>query len=365
MTLAEAEHDPDRSCRSSSPSTSRAAAGRSCGTRPRATCASATSATARRRSTRSSPEYDGYSIREFLRERGFSEGAIELYGVMSFREAEHERRRGRAVARDRRPGLRGHAGDRRRHGPPAQRVLRELRRTASASARRSTRSTRTTDSVTVHFRTASGPVSRHRRLRDLHDAVLASCATSRHHAAFSRGKQRAIRELNYNAVDQDPASRCARRFWEKDDGIVGGATVTDLPIRRMDYPSHPTPTTTPRRAAGQLHVGPGRGALGRDGRARRGSSRRSRTSPRSTRRSARSSRSARPRLVRRPVRGRRLRAVRARPAERSSRPTSCAPEGRIHFAGEHCSLCHAWIQGALESGVRAAREIHEAPAPRP
>ena len=40
-----------------------------------------------------------------------------------------------------------------------------------------------------------------------------------------------------------------------------------------------------------------------------------------------------------------------------------APEGRIHFAGEHCSLYHAWIQGALESGIRAAQAIHEAPAP--
>ena len=37
------------------------------------------------------------------------------------------------------------------------------------------------------------------------------------------------------------------------------------------------------------------------------------------------------------------------------------PEGRIHFAGEHCSLYHAWIQGALESGIRAAQAIHEAP----
>ena len=36
------------------------------------------------------------------------------------------------------------------------------------------------------------------------------------------------------------------------------------------------------------------------------------------------------------------------------------PEGRIHFAGEHTSLYHAWIQGALESGIRAAKEIHEA-----
>jgi monoamine oxidase len=36
-----------------------------------------------------------------------------------------------------------------------------------------------------------------------------------------------------------------------------------------------------------------------------------------------------------------------------------APEGRVHFAGEHASLAHAWIQGAIESGLRAAREIHE------
>ena len=38
-----------------------------------------------------------------------------------------------------------------------------------------------------------------------------------------------------------------------------------------------------------------------------------------------------------------------------------APEGRIHFAGEHASLAHAWIQGAIESGLRRrstdAREV--------
>ncbi len=41
-----------------------------------------------------------------------------------------------------------------------------------------------------------------------------------------------------------------------------------------------------------------------------------------------------------------------------------APEGRIHFAGEHTSLYHAWIQGALESGIRAAREVNEAATAR-
>ena len=34
-------------------------------------------------------------------------------------------------------------------------------------------------------------------------------------------------------------------------------------------------------------------------------------------------------------------------------------EGRIHFAGEHASEYHGWMQGALVSGLRAAKEIHE------
>lgn len=38
-----------------------------------------------------------------------------------------------------------------------------------------------------------------------------------------------------------------------------------------------------------------------------------------------------------------------------------APEGRVHFAGEHASLSHAWIQGAIESGLRAALEVSRRP----
>lgn len=35
-----------------------------------------------------------------------------------------------------------------------------------------------------------------------------------------------------------------------------------------------------------------------------------------------------------------------------------APEGVIHFAGEHISDEYGWMQGALASGLRAAREVH-------
>jgi monoamine oxidase len=41
-------------------------------------------------------------------------------------------------------------------------------------------------------------------------------------------------------------------------------------------------------------------------------------------------------------------------------PVAQRPEGRIHFAGEHTSVWHGWMNGALESGNRAATEINEA-----
>jgi len=40
------------------------------------------------------------------------------------------------------------------------------------------------------------------------------------------------------------------------------------------------------------------------------------------------------------------------------------PEGRVHFAGEHISAWPYWMQGALQSGLRAAKEVHEASAAR-
>jgi monoamine oxidase len=41
-------------------------------------------------------------------------------------------------------------------------------------------------------------------------------------------------------------------------------------------------------------------------------------------------------------------------------PELAKPVGRLHFAGEHCSLLGRTMEGALESGNRAAREVHAA-----
>ncbi|MCY3713619.1 MAG: FAD-dependent oxidoreductase [Gemmatimonadetes bacterium] len=41
----------------------------------------------------------------------------------------------------------------------------------------------------------------------------------------------------------------------------------------------------------------------------------------------------------------------------SEHPELASPEGPIHFAGEHASGSRGWMQGAFESGLRAASEI--------
>jgi monoamine oxidase len=45
---------------------------------------------------------------------------------------------------------------------------------------------------------------------------------------------------------------------------------------------------------------------------------------------------------------------------RDSLQIAAAPEGRVFFAGEHTSVHRASMNGALESGVRAAAEVRKA-----
>lgn len=42
----------------------------------------------------------------------------------------------------------------------------------------------------------------------------------------------------------------------------------------------------------------------------------------------------------------------------NTNPEICKPEGRVWFAGEHASAWNGWMQGALTSGIKAAREIN-------
>ncbi|WP_067540719.1 flavin monoamine oxidase family protein [Nocardia crassostreae] len=47
----------------------------------------------------------------------------------------------------------------------------------------------------------------------------------------------------------------------------------------------------------------------------------------------------------------------------AERALAAAPQGRLFFAGEHCSTAPAWIEGAIESGQAAAADIHAAAPP--
>jgi len=218
------------------------------------------------------------------------------------------------------------------------------------------------DGVTVRFRTPTGvaEASGDYCICTLPFGVL------RHldfRPSLSIGKYRAIRELNYNPSTK-VLLQVRSRFWEN-EGVVGGATATDLPIRRMVYPSHPPPDDDPRGVLLASYT------WGQDA-ARWGA-----FSPAERVELALKDVAKIWPQIRDECEGGASYAWYGDPyavgafalfepgQEAILHADIVRPEGRVHFAGEHCSLWHAWIQGALESGVRAAREINEAPAPRP
>jgi len=96
------------------------------------------------------------------------------------------------------------------------------------------------NSVTVHYRTAAGRF----QVRGDYAICAIPFSVMREievlNTPFSREKQKAIRELSYNASTKI-LFQTRHRFWEQQDGIVGGTTVTDLGIRRICYPSFSDP----------------------------------------------------------------------------------------------------------------------------
>ena len=302
-------------------------------------------------------EYDEYSIREFLEKAGFSEGALELYGVMSFREANMNA----AVVEQ----LREIVG---RSFEDMQEIVGGLDLLPQAFYRAMPDRVRfgahvhaisqDEDSVTVHYETRSGrfSVTGDFAICAIPFSVLREIEVMGR--GFSRGKQKAIRELNYNASTKI-LLQVKRRFWEAEDGIVGGTTVTDLPIRRICYPSFSDPNED--RGVMLASYTWGQDALRWGG-----------LEPREMIEQAiEDVAKIHPTVVGDFEVGatyswysdpyaRGAFALFEPGQQTRLQADITAPEGRIHFAGEHTSLYHAWIQGALESGIRAAKEIHEA-----
>ena len=302
-------------------------------------------------------QYDQYSLYEFLKARGFSEAAIEFYAVMNFVEADMNN----AVVEVLREDLGGAYEDMQEIVGgmdllPASffaQIQGRIRFGAEVHALEQDEA-----SVTVHYKTEAG--------RYAATADYAICTipfpvlrTVEALTPFSHEKQRAIRQLNYHASSK-VLMQVRNRFWEEEDGILGGATVTDLPIRRMNYPT-PDPSSTRGVLLASYTWGQDAlqwGAMDPETRLEEALHDVAQIHPRirdefevGASHAWYSDRWARGAF-----------ALFAPEQQSSLQEAIVRPEGRIHFAGEHCSLYHAWIQGALESGIRAARELHGAPA---
>jgi monoamine oxidase len=301
--------------------------------------------------------YDQYSLYEFLRLKGFSDGAIEYYAVMNFVEADMHN----AFVEVLREDLgKAYVDMQEIVGgsdllPRAffERIGHRVRFGAEVYAL-----DQDATSVTVHFKTEAG--------RYAETADFAICTlpfpvlrTVEALAPFSHGKQRAIRQLNYHASTK-VLFQVSRRIWETEDGILGGASVTDLPVRRLNYPT-PDPSTERGMLLASYTWGQDAlqwGAMDEETRLEEALDDVSRIHPGI--REVYEVGASHAWYGDRHARG--AFALFAPEQQSELQADIVTPEGRIHFAGEHCSLYHAWIQGALESGIRAAREIHEAPA---
>lgn len=210
------------------------------------------------------------------------------------------------------------------------------------------------DSVTAHYETCAG------RFSASADYMICTIPfpVMRHVEIlkpFSRGKQKAIRELNYYSSGKI-FLQTRTRFWEMKEDIFGGYSQTDLPIRTVYYPEHGRET--------------GRGVLlasytwGQD--AERWSS-----LPESERinRAVEYVSKIHPEVVTEveggvshmwqndPFAGGAY-ALYEPEQETQLAKAAAAPEGRIHFAGEHVARMRAWMQSAFESGLQAAHAIH-------
>ena len=172
---------------------------------------------------------------------------------------------------------------------------------------------------------------------------------------FSTGKQQAIRRLRYTPILK-VLLQFENRFWEIDDGLRGGNTTTDLPNRQIYYPE--------RRHMGNRGVVIGTYTYGAE-------ASRWAALPESDRvqQCLKYVSQVHPQAAGQFETGISkywgedkwaTGMATYYPGEfKHLFPHTQTSEGAVHFAGEHTSYKNHWIEGAVESGLRAASEIHE------
>jgi monoamine oxidase len=172
---------------------------------------------------------------------------------------------------------------------------------------------------------------------------------------FSRAKQRAIRSVHYEAATKI-FFEMGDRFWETEDDIWGGASVTDLPIRNTYYPEHGRQTGRGVLLASYSHGQDAHrwGALSDDMRLLEAMENLAELHPQASE-SVEGGYSVCWSLD--PFAGGAYSFFQPH-QEALLHDSIIEPEGHYYFAGEHASLQHRWLQGAVESALVAIRDIH-------
>jgi monoamine oxidase len=177
--------------------------------------------------------------------------------------------------------------------------------------------------------------------------------------SFSQNKWKAIRELHYVGSTKT-GIQFKTRFWEK-EGIFGGQTVSDLPIKYTQYPSHDLGTSGPGVVLASYTWEDDTipwDSLSDEDRLEYTLRNLALIHGRQVYREFETGASHS--WVRYPYSGGAFTMF------KPEQITDLAeyidkPEGRVYFAGEHASTTHGWIQGAIESGIRAAYEVNDLP----
>jgi monoamine oxidase len=300
-------------------------------------------------------QYDHFSTRQFLLNDGWSEGAIEMFGVLENLESRMSASFVEVLLAEL-----GHAFTDMSQIDGGMDLLPQAFLPALSKKIRFgcklMAIDQSADQVTMYYNTVGGK----KQIQADYAIITLPFAVLRHVEVikpFSREKQRAIRELHYDASAKI-LFQCRRRFWEEDEGIFGGGTMTDLPVRSVYYPDHGRET--------------GRGILVA-----------SYTWAEDAQRWGSLSHADRISTALEDV-------AQIHPQVNDEFEVGAskmwhedefacgafalfepgqnlqlykhiiASEGRIHFAGEHCSLVHRWIQGSIESALRAAADINTA-----
>lgn len=297
--------------------------------------------------------WDRYSIRDFLRSRGWSEPAIEEYGIVTFTESTL----GTSVLQEFRETFSSVYDDAARIDGGMDLLPRRLAEVLGNDVLLGHEVERIVDGPDCVEVTARSPGGRAMFRADLVVCtlpfpVLRSVDLV---GSFSPGKRRAIRQLHYDAATK-VYLQLRRPTWRREVGPAGGSISTDAPIRRTQYPALHDLSMDRHLLLASYTWGQDAlqwAALPEDGRLR--------LAVRDLERFHGGIGAEVEGIVSHAWSNDRYAmgayALGEPGQTRDLLEDAARPEGRVLFAGEHCSHLPAWIEGAVESAQSAVETV--------